>query len=1524
MVKLKSKISSEEEDSWLEFFKDFPLKPRKKKLHSKQPDSQHIPYSSLNYFKNGGFNDLDRWTSRDINSFFSAASAFSSSTANRLVDRFFQSSNHHDDDQDWFLNYLHGIRADFQCQEPFGRPPETSGEARFLGFEKDDDGKNGKDLSIEDFKKENDNLFPKSSLGNDAKSDSSNKRSTFSRRPLWTSHRDGKKSPEVPTFARSRFRSCGFGSNALNDKLKDKHSNLIHSCKTRPNISLKVRSPTFTHYVEIDTDTNGNSDQTHSETRVEKGSALEAEYSHPTMKDKNDRTNSEESTVMVEGRNYKKSQHKDSLSQDLFDYSTAFSSRHSWNPGNRRLFNDFFMAKKKGLLNRLASFSYPTRAHFAVVDFDKPFMCLESKPIKIQFNTPSDSDRDVTDAEPLSKKNVYKLGSDNKDHPYDPASKVSPPIPSRGKKITDTELRDSLKPSAKDGHQGFALKRRPPVDKHSPFFLKFRSENTVNREELSYYHDSISCASLPNIHDTPIEYNIEPNSNASRRSPSRKFDYSSNSRSPENVCHHLPVDHANLPVGKLGVREILDHDSRTEFQNRLTALLDFGDQESPQYTDKFLPDPNMAQSKPDKSIRWRSKLSELMWLELKAHLAGLSMRQQDKWLCTERETMSDILDIISSFRLNNDFNMRSVGYPVCLGLPGILEGVNKENEAVIDHTFTRVAAILEDLDKFESLFPNCNAITLKYPQYRDAKFCSRVKTLCLWYNINWIIRYKIRALADILYVSLVPGIEWPFVDTTPMPEQMYSPNKIGNDGDSSSSPCQTCFNPELTSRFDSYSSFNFWNTLVNDRSDDRSPPSPTSIYRVYVEKSVRRGTLAKMIFGLTQLLHPTFQRIRAALNPRSPFSEQDFDKGEMEDEYVHGLSALNEVTSIESESNLCLQDFLPIMDIKYGCWAKDDSNENVSRYGTCGTEFGAMNLPSFRTPFLFLIRVPLDVVHEWLKLRIEQKPLNPSFLSANQLLRECKEVLKAAILMRHYYETFVKAVYLDNEFPNMELDTFDQDLKSMYVLYLEYLEKLVLLTPENTDHTQITLLEQEWSFIKMINPYVVDQEIDASSKICLLIGKLVSSISVVIKEGSEECLEHFKNSNIKEPRALDDNSSLITSNLNQRNTLNMSTTSTMSTFQDYDISSNYGSSTNINYHYDPKIDDLRQNTGVGRDDTPPQNNFNVDNLVLLDFRTTFSVAKERAGKVMGLFRTVRQDCEHIAGYEPSSLSCLPNPDENEYRYLFQKLCQSGFVSLAFRNAYRGSLASTANNDNNIVNNNEETRRGSDFLLRVASTRNDHQRALSLKESRQLSRIAPLYRANRARERNDIDSRVKSSEINDIAKDTSPHFPPLRKFESSPFPTLSVLNEAPPFKKSPDTIPEEEANSNTSTVTRDSPSLSTEEIGRLPSDLSKSWVFVPKSIAKDSLALSRLLFAESWTRHSSHHKTPSPVKKGVETDLYEFMLLVKTGRNISKSLPARNTGYSPEWAGKTFYVDLLNYGASKKDKYSIFDYDNFSS
>jgi len=62
-----------------------------------------------------------------------------------------------------------------------------------------------------------------------------------------------------------------------------------------------------------------------------------------------------------------------------------------------------------------------------------------------------------------------------------------------------------------------------------------------------------------------------------------------------------------------------------------------------------------------------------------------------------------------------------------------------------------------------------------------------------------------------------------------------------------------------------------------------------------------------------------------------------------------------------------------------------EEEKNISMllsHGVSSQQFVDLSLPSFRPTYLFLVRIPLDIIHECLKLRLEQRPdKDPTLLS---------------------------------------------------------------------------------------------------------------------------------------------------------------------------------------------------------------------------------------------------------------------------------------------------------------------------------------------------------------------------------------------------------------------------------------------------------------------------------------------------------------------------------------------------------------
>merc|ERR1719471_628958 len=78
--------------------------------------------------------------------------------------------------------------------------------------------------------------------------------------------------------------------------------------------------------------------------------------------------------------------------------------------------------------------------------------------------------------------------------------------------------------------------------------------------------------------------------------------------------------------------------------------------------------------------------------------------------------------------------------------------------------------------------------------------------------------------------------------------------------------------------------------------------------------------------------------------------------------------------------------------------------------------------------YLFLCKVPKDIILECLKIRLEQKPLEPSELSIRQLMRECKEALRLAVSERQKYTSRVRAAIYDVNKDKSFLESFEEEM----------------------------------------------------------------------------------------------------------------------------------------------------------------------------------------------------------------------------------------------------------------------------------------------------------------------------------------------------------------------------------------------------------------------------------------------------------------------------------------------------------------
>lgn len=62
-----------------------------------------------------------------------------------------------------------------------------------------------------------------------------------------------------------------------------------------------------------------------------------------------------------------------------------------------------------------------------------------------------------------------------------------------------------------------------------------------------------------------------------------------------------------------------------------------------------------------------------------------------------------------------------------------------------------------------------------------------------------------------------------------------------------------------------------------------------------------------------------------------------------------------------------------------------EQEEELRRYGVWSLEAKSLGLPSYVPAFVFLSLIPLEVIHEFLRMRLETRPTKPNPLSLEQV-----------------------------------------------------------------------------------------------------------------------------------------------------------------------------------------------------------------------------------------------------------------------------------------------------------------------------------------------------------------------------------------------------------------------------------------------------------------------------------------------------------------------------------------------------------
>uniref|UniRef100_A0A8C5FI57 Mitogen-activated protein kinase kinase kinase 4 n=1 Tax=Gadus morhua TaxID=8049 RepID=A0A8C5FI57_GADMO len=489
--------------------------------------------------------------------------------------------------------------------------------------------------------------------------------------------------------------------------------------------------------------------------------------------------------------------------------------------------------------------------------------------------------------------------------------------------------------------------------------------------------------------------------------------------------------------------------------------------------------------------------NEVIWLELQAWHARRSTGDQDVFLFTARQAIPDIIHEVLHFKVDYDnLSLGRLRWPAAdeanrygedpLGFgtfltaaeplsPGLECRVHLQRQRL---AFQQVKRVMELLESVEALYPSLQALRRDYEKYAARDFQGRVQALCLWLNVTQDLNQKLRVMATLLGLHDLSRIGWPVFEI---------PSPDGEDRDLTEEAGEgrmDDLSPALTPEFARMLSLEELSSAGGDS------VCPTAIYRPFVDKALKQMGLRKLILRLHKLMDRSLQRSRAALLHNTPAQEvsADFPDPTLYCDYLPELS----------RPASCTGPALPELGADQVSWG----------------DLQDMDLPSFRPAFLVLCRVLLNVIHECLKLRLEQRPAGePSLLSIKQLVRECKEVLKGGLLMKQYYQFMLRGVASDAQGlqTNANIDGFEEDLHKMLMVYFDYMHSWIQMLQQlpQASHSLKNLLEEEWNFTKVITPYIRGGEAQSGKLFCDIAGMLLKSTGDFLDAGLQQSGNEF-------------------------------------------------------------------------------------------------------------------------------------------------------------------------------------------------------------------------------------------------------------------------------------------------------------------------------------------------------------------------------------------------------------------------------
>ncbi|XP_063218339.1 mitogen-activated protein kinase kinase kinase 4 isoform X2 [Bacillus rossius redtenbacheri] len=519
---------------------------------------------------------------------------------------------------------------------------------------------------------------------------------------------------------------------------------------------------------------------------------------------------------------------------------------------------------------------------------------------------------------------------------------------------------------------------------------------------------------------------------------------------------------------------------------------------------------------------WQNELKDLLWLELQARHAGRSVHEQDEHLCRERGKVDRLLAQIMEYRFDrhraSDSGSSDSGVgtddpgdhageraDACEGCLSIFccSCVETQNLALRE-----VELLLRRLDEAEQLYSSSKAFGLHYPLYVSPEFTSRLKAMCIWFNMMRHQRLRLKIIGRMLNLdNNRKTVNWPVLDDNVSATDSSDDRYLDTHSISRSTSIEAVPRAPRQQRVH----------FEVDADSECSSPSDSNNSSSTQSSCAQANDLCLIPFK--ELQHSLFPNgpDKKYMAPYRRYMEhvlktrglrksiQFFDRTHKTVLKKAMLTLLNQEESKDSstaESKADPPDSYPSPDENGEFLFDDAERHDLKRYGYWSEDSRAMNLPSYCSMYLFLARVPVELTHQYLLMRLEEKPDCPSPLSVPQLVREFRDGISNAAYVKQRYKNLVNAVIwkMDEATRQAYEDSlweFEKSIRCMLEVHLDYFRDCLQMVAPALSQKK-NLLEEEWAWLKGLSPIIGGEG---------LVSHKVSQITVGLLRGIGQHLE---------------------------------------------------------------------------------------------------------------------------------------------------------------------------------------------------------------------------------------------------------------------------------------------------------------------------------------------------------------------------------------------------------------------------------